>query len=99
MKISKQMKKQFKEKPVTMTQAEITKLKSQATDHALKVILGFSLLALRDEWGFSKKRLLRFHKKFFEITEAYNENYLSVDDIWQTLEKETGLAFGEESEE
>lgn len=97
MKPTKQMKKKLKQQPITMTPAQLNKLKSEATEHALKVIIGFSMLAIRDEFGFGHDRLMKFHKKFFDISEAYNEGYISTHDVWSTIEKETGIQFDTEA--
>lgn len=84
---------QYKQQPVKLTNADIDDLKEQSTRHALNVIIGFSMLALRDEYGFSKVRLERFHKKFMNILDSYNDNRLTVEDIHRTLEEETGIKF------
>lgn len=96
MKPNKKQLKAYKNKPAVVTNKELEKLKTQATEKALDVIIAFSMLALRDEFGFGKKRLEKFHDKFFEIGEAFNDGRLSVNDILSTLEKETGIKFEEE---
>lgn len=97
MKPSKKMLKQYKQQPREMTPKQIAKLKEQATNHALDVIVGFSMMALRDEYEWGQKRLMRFHKRFMQLNEAYNEGYINMQDIWSTLENETGIKFNEEA--
>lgn len=93
MKANKKQINQYKQKPAVITNAELEKLKKEAIERALDVIVAFPMLALRDEFGFGKKRLEKFHAKFFEIAEAYNAGLLSVEDIIATLEDETGMKF------
>lgn len=93
MKANKKLINQYKQQPKEMTPKDIAKLKEQATGHALDVIIAFSLMALRDEYDFGKDRLLRFHKRFFDLNEAYNDGYITLQDIWDTLEKETKIKF------
>ena len=75
----------------TLNQQQMDQLKEQATISALDVIIGFSMLAIRDEFEFGHNRLMKFHKRFFDISEAYNEGYISTEDVWSTIEKETGI--------
>lgn len=96
MKASKQMKRQLKQQPITMTPKEIEKIKEQAMNQALEVILGMVMLSIRDEFEFGKDRLLRFKKRFDSNVESYNMGYVTMPDMWETLEKETGIKFIEE---
>lgn len=93
--IKKKLRTSLYKKEVKLTQKDIDKIKRDATNHALKVVIGFSLFALKDEFGFGKKRLIKFYNKFFEINDAYNKSYIDMDDVWEVLEKEAGLSFSE----
>lgn len=93
MKPTKKIRKQFKEQPVVMTQKQIDKMKEESLNHALNVIVGMSLLTLRDEFGFGHERLLRYQKRFENNVDAYNKNYLNMQDVWDTLGKETKIKF------
>lgn len=90
-----------KQKVYTLTQAQIDKLKEDATMEATKrafsIMLGFPLLALRDTFGFGKKRLTLFTDKVFEIYEAYNDDYIDLEDLHRTIEEETGVVIKEVS--
>lgn len=87
-------------KTYTLTQAQIDKIKEEATKAATKrafvIMLGLPLLALRDTFGFGKKRLTRFTDKVFEIYEAYNDDRLNLEDLHKTIENETGVSIREE---
>lgn len=93
MKSKKKLLNQYKNEKVTLTRKEVDELKRGSTDRALNLIIGFPMLILRDKFGFGSKRLTDFHSEFVKLTEAYNKGYISLTDIWDTLEKETGLKF------
>lgn len=98
MKVDKRIKNQFKQQKISITREELEKIKMKSTERAVNIIVAFPMMVLRDEFGFGEKRLRQFHKSFMELNDAYNKGYLDVKDIWQTLEKETGIQFtdGEE---
>lgn len=70
---------------------ELDKVKEKATIEAIEVMTIFPLLALRDSEGFGKKRLMRFKDKFEEITQAYFEGYITLEDVRQVLIDEVGI--------
>lgn len=49
------------------------------------------LMALRDEFGFSTKRMQRFIDKMHDVLESYNKGYINIDDLSQTIFEETGI--------
>lgn len=95
MKANKQQIRKHNNTPIMMTPKDIEKMQMKSTEHALEVIMGFALLALRDKYGFGKVRLRRFYKQFESITQAYNDGIITLPEIWDVLEKETGLTFSE----
>lgn len=83
------------QKTYTLTQNQIDQLKKEATLEATKkafiIILGFPMLALRDQFGFGKKRLNEFMGKMLDIYDAYEEGYITLEDLHETINKETGV--------
>ena len=84
-----------KQKTYTLTQAQLDeKLKAvemQATKKAFVMMMGFPLLTLRDKFGFGKERLNRFMDKMTDLYEAYEMDYVDLDDLNDTIMKETGV--------
>lgn len=79
----------------TLNQSQINTLKEdatmEATERAFIMMLGFSMMSLRDEYEFGEKRLDRFLKKVFSIYDAHQENYLTLNDLHEIIAKETGI--------
>lgn len=67
------------------------KATSDATNIAFLLMLGLPVLVLRDKWGFGKVRLERFIDQVLEMYEAFNEDYLTLDDIHNVLYEEVGI--------
>ena len=84
-----------KEKVYTLTQAQIDQMKKEvsmeATKKAFIMMMGFPLLTLRDKFGFGKERLNRFMEKMLDLYEAYEMDYVDLDDLNDTIMKETGV--------
>lgn len=49
------------------------------------------LLHMHDKYGFGKKRLLALLDELEKTLEAYEEGYISIEDMIQTLKEETGV--------
>lgn len=60
-------------------------------DATKKAFMLLSIMALRDTYGFGATRLERYLDKFNELTESYYRGYISVDDLADTIYKETGI--------
>mgnify|MGYP001267548829 CR=1 FL=1 len=67
------------------------KMQKDAADFAMQLTIGFSLLALRDEFGFGGKRMDRFIDKVKELVDYYSEDYFSLEDMVKIVEEETGI--------
>ncbi|WP_051910481.1 hypothetical protein [Carnobacterium pleistocenium] len=89
-------------KTYTFTQAQIDKIKEDATMAATKrafaIMLAMPMMVLRDQFGFGKKRLSLFTDKVFDIYEAYEDERLSLVDMHETIELETGVVIKEVNE-
>lgn len=70
-------------------------MKDEATKKAANtgflLMLGLPILVLRDKWGFGKVRLERFIDQTIEMYETFDEGYLTIDNIHQAIEEETGI--------
>lgn len=89
----KKLKRQLKEKPVTLTRKEVDKLKGDATSKAVEIVKLFPIWILRDKYGFGKKRITEFAEHYNELWDAYNKGYITLEDITNQLELETGLEY------
>lgn len=49
------------------------------------------LLHMHDKYGYGKKRLLTLLDELEKTLEAYEEGYISINDMIQTLKEETGV--------
>lgn len=88
-------KKQRNKQKISMTVKELEKVKRDATNTAVKITHLFPLWVLRNQ-GWGEKRLRRFMDDYAELLDAFNKDYVSLPDIAQQLEKETGIRLDEE---
>lgn len=89
-------KKQRNKQKISMTAKELEKVKQNATNTAVQITHLFPLWVLRDKYGFGEKRLREFMQHYTDLLDAYNKGYVSLPDIAQQLEKETGIRLDEE---
>lgn len=66
-------------------------LKEEMGTQAIRVVIFMSLLILRDKWGFGKKRLRDFVFEFVEQVECLKKGYVSLEDMINVIQEETGL--------
>lgn len=80
---------------VSYSMKEIRKMKADAyaegQQNSQRIVNLFPLLALRDEFGFGRKRMMRFIKKYHEIIQDYNNGYLTFEDIATVMREEVGI--------
>lgn len=90
------------QKTYTLTQAQIDQMKKEvsmeATKKAFLMMMGFPLLTLRDKFGFGKARLNRFMSHMLDMYEAYEMDYVDLDDLNNTILEETGVTLLEKRE-
>lgn len=81
-----------KEAEYRLKMSDIEKIKADATKEAAKqaflYMVALPLLVLRDRFGFGKTRCERFYEAVSALLDCYNDGYLTVEDIRETLEKE-----------
>lgn len=56
-----------------------------------ELFLGAMRLALRDKYGFGDKRLIKVIEDVKSTIESVADDFCTIDDILQTVEKETGI--------
>ncbi|MDU5071081.1 hypothetical protein [Finegoldia magna] len=66
-------------------------IRDDVADKALRVIAYVPLIVLRDKWGFGKKRLQDFMYEFAEQVECLKKEYVSLEDMINVIQEETGL--------
>ena len=66
-------------------------LKEEMGTQAIRVVIFVSLLILRDKRGFGKKRLQDFMFEFAEQIECLKKGYVSLEDMINVIQEETGL--------
>lgn len=101
-KIRQQKRKKDKQKTKTynMTLEQIAEIKAKALDDAMRSVfvctLGIPLIALRDEFGYGKKRLEKFTRKVMDIYDSVEGGYVTLEDLANAILKETGVDILEE---
>ena len=83
-----------------LTEAQIKEIKHKATEEAIDtafiLMLGLPCMVLHDKFSMimrREKRLENFTEAVLELYEAYNEDYISLEDIKQVLKDEAGYEF------
>ena len=86
-----------------LTEEQIEDIKHKATEEAIDtafiLMLGLPVMVLHDKFSLIRKkenRLENFTEAVLELYEAYNEDYLTLEDIKQVLKDEAGYEFKKE---
>ena len=81
-----------------LTKAAIMQAKrsaaNQATDNVVKLMLALPVYVLHDKWGFGRTRCERFVEQLLELYEAYQQDYVTIEDLMQVLADEAGVTVG-----
>lgn len=105
--ITRQMKKQQEKQKAkyetvrhSYTQADIDRIKKEATHDATRrvflMMLGFPLLALRNEFGFGSTRLRRLLEEVLRIYEDFeSKDLFDFNDLVDIIHHETGIRLHE----
>ena len=79
----------------TLRNEDVTRIKQdaaqEAIDKAFVLMLGLPMIVLHDKYGWGKKRLYDFIDHVLEQYDSFNKNFITLDDLWNTIEKETGV--------
>lgn len=69
---------------------------NQATDQVAKLMLALPVYVLHDKWGFGKTRCERFADDLLKLYDAYQQDYVTIEDLLQVLEDEAGMKISKE---
>ena len=79
----------------TLRNEDVTRIKQdaaqEAIDKAFVLMLGLPMIVLHDKYGWGNKRLSDFIDHVLEQYDSFNKNFIALDDLWNTIEKETGV--------
>ena len=76
---------------IVITRSELERMQLRWTRRAFTMTLYFSVMALRDGFGFGKERLERFTNKFFSHYASYDSDMVEVEDMQNAIFEETGF--------
>jgi hypothetical protein len=76
---------------LNLTRQEIAAGSDKIKNMTFDTMLAMSLMTLRDEFDFGKKRLERFKDRFTEKAASLAEDYCTWLDIVDALKEETGI--------
>ena len=80
-----------------MTEEEISKMKSDAVDEAFDKVFGclftLPLIALKEEYGFGKKRLQVINDKMTDMLKEIEKDELDLNSLVKVMEEKYGIAF------
>lgn len=91
-----------KEPIYNFTYSQIENLKKKTTDEAIEKLVPFAMaknfyltiMILRDKYGFGKKRLGDVIEYMQDLYDSLGNNYLTLEDIENTIFEETGVRIG-----
>lgn len=79
----------------TLRNEDVTRIKQdaaqEAIDKAFVLMLSLPMIVLHDKYGWGKKRLSDFMNHVLEQYDSFNKNFITLDDLWNTIEKDTGV--------
>lgn len=83
-------------KKITLTQAQINKLKKEITETAFKTSVQLFMLALHDEFGFGNERLTRLMVRVDRYSDTIDQRLVGMKEMGEIWEKNTGFKMGKE---
>lgn len=94
--------KRNKSKKIFMTEEDIKKIKEEATNEAFDKLFGclftLPLVALKEEYGFGKKRLQVINDKITDMLKEIEKDELDLNGLVKQMEEKYGIAFKYEEE-
>lgn len=80
-----------------LTLEQIKSMKEETAKDAMQtafvLMMGLPLITLRDKFDFGKIRLERFMDDLLRQYESFDQGYITIEDLWRTIEEETGVKF------
>lgn len=78
-------------------ESDIERIKQETTvkacERAFILMLGIPVMTLRDKYSFGKKRLETFKDYIFELYALYADDFLTLEELVDTIFEETGADF------
>ena len=74
-----------------VSEQDLQKFSNREKKNTIATILLMAAMTLRDEYGFGRKRMNRFIRRFNTKTECLVGGYVNWKDLQQTIAKETGI--------
>ena len=74
----------------TLTRAQIEKIKDDATQRALRIMIAFPVMAVRNQYGFQSKAIKRMVDDIFKFYHDYENGFITLEDIDDIIKHETG---------
>ena len=92
-----------KERTYNLTESQLEAMKQEITIKAMNtsfdLLMGLPIIALHDKFGWGEKRLTRFKDEMLHQYEAFQDGYISVEDVWGAIEEDTNVTIRKELEE
>ena len=85
------LEREMKRRRVPVDHREMDKAAQKIKEQILDTVLAMSVMVLRDEFGFGKKRLDQFKARFNLKTECMNDGLVTWADILEAIRDETGI--------
>lgn len=89
----KKIRNNHKKQEIKLTYDAIEKIKRETALQAIDALIPYQLFVLREQEGWGKKKLKRFHDNFMDLIDSAHKGYVTVDDIKKTLIDEAGVKF------
>ncbi len=81
-----------KKNPVRqLRESDIKRIKLEATQDGVNFSQIIFLSVMRDKEGYGVKRLTRLYKRIQDLTDSFNQGYVSIYDLKKALQEEAGI--------
>lgn len=93
----KQVYHKTKQKPqigLTLNQVQRSQMQREVTERSILILIGLSLIVLRDKYGFGKKRLEAFADEFLKQMKCVENGAVTLEELHEIIKKETGMEVG-----
>lgn len=77
--------------PLEHSLKEVNEFAQRVREDTFNAVMVMAFMTLKDEFGFGNKRLERFQERFKTKTDCLAENYLTWQDMVDTIQKENGI--------
>lgn len=81
--------------PPTFSEADVKRLADEHANRVIRNYIAATMIVLRDEFGFGRKRLELFLDRESDQAQLMAQKYVSADDIFDQIKVETKFDFNE----